>query len=446
MTQPLDMRQIDGGAADDPFFQSLTGGPKTLRVARRVRIGDGYEHNNWTDNNLTSATSLTVGTGTKAWGVSAASTTLWAIGTPIQAFASENVWMRGTVTAITSTLVTANITEVSGSGTFADWDLNTVTGGSWRQCWDSPGLINPVTSADYMEDQAMFSVVRGVEGGIAISGASRTKGGGAALAGVLYAVNDGAGVSAHGLYADAVHANALAKATFAAELNATALVGPVAVPSPYAEAATGNINALRLAAGSDAAVHGASYAIGSFIAMINNGGHAHRGIYVEHDAIFRDGDTDSPGSASGNGKGTLLDMPHNLALSWRARNYTTTPGDQGEAAEIRSSVLTNGVKWRMEFTDTAFLIGDNVSPAWNAFGVDYLPGAVNGVFVKAGAAGFAAELNARGSDTNINLELRGKGTGHVGFGAWTSNADAAVNGYITVVSYDGTTRKLATIA
>lgn len=34
----------------------------------------------------------------------------------------------------------------------------------------------------------------------------------------------------------------------------------------------------------------------------------------------------------------------------------------------------------------------------------------------------------------------------VRFGTWTSNADAPVNGYITVKDYAGNTRKLATIA
>ena len=32
------------------------------------------------------------------------------------------------------------------------------------------------------------------------------------------------------------------------------------------------------------------------------------------------------------------------------------------------------------------------------------------------------------------------------FGAWTSNADAAVNGYVTIKDAGGTVRKLATIA
>lgn len=53
---------------------------------------------------------------------------------------------------------------------------------------------------------------------------------------------------------------------------------------------------------------------------------------------------------------------------------------------------------------------------------------------------------AASSDTNVDIELRPKGTGRVWIGAWTSNADAAVNGFITVKDSTGTLRKLATIA
>lgn len=61
------------------------------------------------------------------------------------------------------------------------------------------------------------------------------------------------------------------------------------------------------------------------------------------------------------------------------------------------------------------------------------------------AAGLAV-LSAAGADTNISIRLTPKGTGTVSFGTWTSNADAPVNGYITITDSSGNTRKLATIA
>ena len=57
-----------------------------------------------------------------------------------------------------------------------------------------------------------------------------------------------------------------------------------------------------------------------------------------------------------------------------------------------------------------------------------------------------AVLDALGTDTDISIRITPKGTGTVSFGTWTSNADAAVNGYVTITDSSGTTRKLATIA
>jgi hypothetical protein len=57
-----------------------------------------------------------------------------------------------------------------------------------------------------------------------------------------------------------------------------------------------------------------------------------------------------------------------------------------------------------------------------------------------------AVLDAQGTDTNISIRITPKGTGTVSFGTWTSNADAAVNGYVTITDSSGNTRKLATIA
>lgn len=52
-------------------------------------------------------------------------------------------------------------------------------------------------------------------------------------------------------------------------------------------------------------------------------------------------------------------------------------------------------------------------------------------------------INLSGGDLRFT---RVSGTGAVRFGTWTANADAAVNGYITMKDIDGTVRKIATIA
>jgi hypothetical protein len=61
-------------------------------------------------------------------------------------------------------------------------------------------------------------------------------------------------------------------------------------------------------------------------------------------------------------------------------------------------------------------------------------------------------LAVEGGSTNVDIRLIPKGTGAVRlgtvvrFGAFTSNADAPINGYVTIVDDAGNTRKLATIA
>ena len=76
----------------------------------------------------------------------------------------------------------------------------------------------------------------------------------------------------------------------------------------------------------------------------------------------------------------------------------------------------------------------------------YVASAVNRLDVTGATTGNAPAIAAGGSDTNVDIKLAPKGTGSVWLGAWTSNADAAVNGYVTVKDTSGNVRKLATIA
>lgn len=54
-------------------------------------------------------------------------------------------------------------------------------------------------------------------------------------------------------------------------------------------------------------------------------------------------------------------------------------------------------------------------------------------------------LSAQGSGTDVDMVFTPKGAGNVRFGTHTGNADAAVTGYITVKDSGGTVRKLAVI-
>lgn len=76
----------------------------------------------------------------------------------------------------------------------------------------------------------------------------------------------------------------------------------------------------------------------------------------------------------------------------------------------------------------------------------HVASAVNHVAATGSATGSHVRLTATGTDANIDIALEAKGTGVPRFGGWTSNADAAVNGYVTIKDSSGNTRKLATIA
>lgn len=74
---------------------------------------------------------------------------------------------------------------------------------------------------------------------------------------------------------------------------------------------------------------------------------------------------------------------------------------------------------------------------------------VNYVEITGKASGSPPEISVKsvgGADTNQDLRLNALGTGVLRWGTWTNNADAAVNGYITIKDAAGNTRKLATIA
>ena len=72
--------------------------------------------------------------------------------------------------------------------------------------------------------------------------------------------------------------------------------------------------------------------------------------------------------------------------------------------------------------------------------------AVNGVDIRAYATGSPPQLQAFGTDTNIDLMLVPKGTGNVRFGTHSALSGETVTGYITIKDAGGTARKLAVVS
>jgi hypothetical protein len=55
-------------------------------------------------------------------------------------------------------------------------------------------------------------------------------------------------------------------------------------------------------------------------------------------------------------------------------------------------------------------------------------------------------VDSESADANVDILLSPKGTGVIRMGAWTSNVDGPINGYITIKDSAGNTRKIPTIA
>jgi len=103
-------------------------------------------------------------------------------------------------------------------------------------------------------------------------------------------------------------------------------------------------------------------------------------------------------------------------------------------------------------TDLTYLTGGTFRHVFsNAGGAHmHIGGSANPVAnylrVAGGAAGSAVTVLGEGSDTNIDIAFTPKGTGTMRFGTYTSNADVACNGWVTIKDSGGTTRKLMTTA
>lgn len=111
---------------------------------------------------------------------------------------------------------------------------------------------------------------------------------------------------------------------------------------------------------------------------------------------------------------------------------------------FRANTSSDTAQWTLERYNSGIQI---TAEGASLFTVNKAANAVNGVAVFAGATTSAPNISAISSvDTNVDLRLSGKGTGVIRFGTWTSNADAAINGYITIKDSAGNVRKLATIA
>jgi hypothetical protein len=98
---------------------------------------------------------------------------------------------------------------------------------------------------------------------------------------------------------------------------------------------------------------------------------------------------------------------------------------------------------RSKGTGSVFFQG---SDATNILRGDRVASSVNYISVTPAITTGSPALSAVGDDSNIDMQLQGKGTGLVRFGSHTGGGDTVSNGYITIRDAAGNTRKLMTTA
>jgi hypothetical protein len=81
-----------------------------------------------------------------------------------------------------------------------------------------------------------------------------------------------------------------------------------------------------------------------------------------------------------------------------------------------------------------------------AFQLDFSAGKDNYARISSSSTGNSPTVSANGIDTNIDLFLYPKGSGHVKYGTFTASSDAPISGYIEIKDSFGSVRKLAVIS
>lgn len=251
-----------------------------------------------------------------------------------------------------------------------------------------------------------------------------TSAGTSALGFASFAVNNNGSLAtkAWGGYIEAHRTSASAGETLGLEID-TRTTKATLQPTPRQQ---GDVVALQLASGAELSAtgqHDASVAI----QVAANPMRFKVGMNVMYDALVD----------IGGGVTEVLNMSRYGLLSWF------------DSTGARSGFLTSSA--------TSAAGGTALDLAQNQVNLSSISGALNFAFVTSSTAtnylSFYSSATtqpvrilAGGTDTNIDLSLEPKGTGLVKFGTFTGSGDVTCNGYVTIKTADGTTRKIMTTA
>jgi len=239
-----------------------------------------------------------------------------------------------------------------------------------------------------------------------------------------FAVNNNATLAtqAWGLYVEAHKTTAAVQSAIGIEVDTRQTVATVN-PHPWQQ---GDVIGIQVASG-------AEFGSGLFdasagIQFAPNPDKFKIGINFMHDSIT--------GASGGTGNAAAIAMATGHEIRW----YNSSGTQQ---AQIGCS--TNGSNGpRLSFAANALQVFSQAGAL--GFEVNLVASAANYLGISNNSTTNPPNIVAFGSDTNIDIQLTPKGTGDVRFGTFTSNADAAVNGYVTIKDAAGNVRKLATIA
>lgn len=329
-----------------------------------------------------------------------------------------------------------------GAGKLSAVSDSIVSYGGHRSIESDPGFYNGIFG--YLEQNAAISAY----GTIGLHGVARSAGGsggaGEADIGVAaFGLNDQPGVGGvWGLYSTVVRSGAggINGATHGLEID-VANFGSTVELFPALPFVAGNTNGIWLCAGGETTeptAGGSPGIVSVALAIIQNDSQASKTAKFGKGIMFHNAAIAGTDGATGTGVAMAFATGHSMV--W----FNNSNQAVAEISVSGRTFASNNL--RMDFSDFGILFQDRASGV-NAFAVAKVASMVNGLTVTGSITGAAPILSANGADANIDIELLPKGSGQLRYGTWTSNGDAAVNGYITIRDDNtGTIRKLATIA
>jgi hypothetical protein len=165
-------------------------------------------------------------------------------------------------------------------------------------------------------------------------------------------------------------------------------------------------------------------------------------------------DANTPMLISSRGTGTIGFWTNSVSQQQFVVSHTASAVNYvqvtGSATGVRPLISVQGsdtnIPLNITGKGTGGILFTGGGASYTLFNISGASSAANHLQVATATTGNAPVLSSQGSDTNIDLALTPKGTGNVRFGTYTASMALTVQGYIEIKDSGGTIRKLAVIA